>query len=217
MPTADFAKITSKYRNYEIEKLRIVRRPLGGVLDKLASLVGKDPEGKGQPDRYFHLYSEMAIKNPMTGERQVILIERNQTLNAIEGRAGGLPQQHEAINIALPSSDRMTVGDYITNSKEFHKMKGKSYSRYNVRTNNCQQFQLANLEASGLLREEHQDFINQNVEEILPRWVEKIANPLTDTAAKVSDFIEEKIKRKPLTQSTVSSHIGGGKPGMYIE
>jgi len=204
MPKADFNRIVNKYSDYEIDKLRVVRTPLAGILQKGGKLVSKKKEGN--PDKYYHLYQEMSLVNRITGDRTVALFERNQTLHGIDDRSGGLDVKQQALNVDL-GDKKITLGEYFQNSKDLHEELGVSFDRYNVRTNNCQDFTRLSIRANDIdLPESTEEFINQKAEDILPAWTDRILQPITDLA-RVFDNFRDKF-RTPVTRHVkVEPHL----------
>ena len=193
MPRADFENAIDKYGDYEIEKLRVIRRPLYGGLTEVAQKFAAK-KGAVVHDKYFHLWTEFALKDPVTGKRTVLLTEKNQTLNAVENRPGGLDDLHlgagqEGMNIDLPdpSVKKIHLGEYFGASKAFHEANGENFNRYSIKYGNCQHHTRNSLAANGLMSDEVDAFVNAKAEEIVPKWASRVGNLFTDAAAFVDN------------------------------
>lgn len=198
MPRKEFEDALDKYGNYEIEKLRVVRRPLFGNLTEFAQ---KFAEQKGVPvhDKYFHLWTEFALKDPLTGAKTVLLTEKNQTLNAVEDRSGGLDDAYlglgqQGMNVDLPDPNvhKIKLGEYFGASKAFHEENGESFYRYTIKYGNCQHHTINSLNANGLLTPEIEAFANQSAEVIVPTWASFVGNVFSDALA-LRDTVVEKV------------------------
>lgn len=213
MPKSEYIKARNTYGDWEIEKLRIVRKPLEGyqqnvpqMLSKVKSLLttGKTPA----IDRYFHTYTEFALKNPETGEKHVVMLEKTQTLNAKVNRSGGLDPSHDAMNIDISRMGKRTLNEYEERHKKYHEdVVGKSYEHYNVVKNNCQAFATTGLAGNDIITPEARTFINQPLEQVLPTWFEGAMQPLTDLAAKAHNFLDYFRGQSELKKSPISQHI----------
>ena len=189
MAEANFNRLTEKYKDWEIDRQRLVRRPLPQAFHAAQWLVGK----KRPPhhDRLFHLFTEFRLRHPETGEKAMLMLERNQTLNAEEHarghegkkHVGGLAKGHEAVEVQMVDPHyKGTLGDYLENWREQHEHQGKDWRRYDVRTNNCQQFLRSGLIGNNMHRPSYEAFTNQRVDELVPKWAGFFANRLTDSA-----------------------------------
>ena len=211
MTKATFNKTVEKYSDWRIDKLRIVRQPLPGALQTLGKITSKK-----HVDKFFHTFSEFALSHPETGEKQVVLLEKNQSLKALEGRSGGLEKSHDAINIDTTNLKGKTLGNYVDNHKNHYEKIGKDFHRYSVLNNNCQIFQSTGLEANGVKTPEAHDFINQNVDEILPSWTGKVLQPVTDLAAKF-DSLKDSLFGNNLIKFQPPPNISHLQPQIVIQ
>jgi len=187
MPTAKFDSLIREYGDLEIQRGRVVRKPLfGSTTEKfLQSVLGV---GKVEHhDKYYHLFQELHLKNPNTGESQVVMIERNHTLKAIASRAGGLSGLEQGMKIEGLDKKNLSFGQYVQNSRDIHEKTGRSFTRYSLDKNNCQDFTEMTLRANGLYSDEMDEFVNQNAEALLPGWIKKLTQGVTDLAARVDD------------------------------
>jgi len=192
MAFKEFTDVSQKYRDWEVEKLRVVRRPLPSAISSVGRLVGDF----GSFDELFHLYVETSLRDPLTGERTVVMTERNQTLKALDKQSGGVSSSADsAIDLTHRLGERpstLTYGEMIENARIRHKTedvgKGKDFATYDVRTNNCQIFVSNLLKANGLYQESDGEFIDQHAEKLLPKWAGNFANKATGMAAYFSNW-----------------------------
>ncbi len=196
-----FNHLTDKYKSYKIDKIRVVRTPLPNALQFLAKMIGvKSPSNA---DKLFHLFTEFSLVNQETGHRTVLKVERNQLLNAVENRPGGLTGKE--IGVTIPGFDsgasNLTLGEYIDDWKTKHREHGANWNKYDVRCNNCQHFTKHGLEAQGWLSPALNQWIDQRVSKLIPRFWGNLANKITDFAA-----IKGTSSTPPLPQPHHPSH-----------
>lgn len=166
----------------------MVRKPIFKSIEIAANLItlGKFNEIKKNLnyDHYFHLFSEMYCVNPSTegnsGGKTLILLEKNQRVNVVYGRGGGLQGKEEGINISL--NKKLTVKDYIVGGEKYG---GSHFYIYDAVNANCQIFQVDLLKGNGLWKESYKSFILQDVTNAVPSYLVKFAKGATDFAAKV--------------------------------
>jgi hypothetical protein len=191
MTKGEYQNIMDQYGDWQIVKMRVGRKPLDSYAEKFAQgaqAVGNVFSYSKKPhvDKFFHTYAEFALKHKTTGAKQVLLLEKNQTLKALDGRMGGLQPDHDAINIDVSKIKGRTLQEYEDHHIRHHtKVLGKKYEHYAVRQNNCQVWQTSGLEGNGLRTAATDDFINQPIEEVIPKWFGDFLQPLTDLRARV--------------------------------
>lgn len=217
MTKGEYDDILDQYKDWKIDKLRVVRRPLAGYQEMFAqgaqafSGIGK----KDHVDKFFHLYTEMALRHPETGERQVIKMEKNQTLKALDAQLGGVPEpaQGMAIDTSAWGKGGRTFGEYEARHLDHHvNVLGKSYHNYSVRLNNCQSWTTSGLDANGLSSAEAKSFVNQPLAEALPSWFGAFLQPLTDARAFVDKIIDKFRGGHNAKKTPISEHIAKAPP-----
>ena len=171
-----------KYGDDNIESIGVYRKPILSVIQKGIDWIRKltGSEAKAEYDKLFHLY--LVIR--LTKSDQTFKLERNQVLNLVKASQDDLSGKNvEARAVAIP---KMSFGEM------FKKAEGgnPSFYRYSAINNNCQDFVLAMLRAGGVLTSNLQTFIKQDVSQLLPRFVSKIADKVTDVAHEVDVVME---------------------------
>jgi hypothetical protein len=182
-------QLTQDIGHYQIDKIRVVRKPLVNAAQKLGKLV--IPNKDDNPDKYFHLYTEISAVSP-EGQREVVLIEKNQRVGVKRNVLGGIPEPNEGRNVNL-GGKKLSVKEFVENGKIAHERAGVPYEKYRLTCSNCQRFTILNLRGSGLEggNKEVMDFVVQPVSELLPKWSERIANLVTDTAAWIGEGLDQ--------------------------
>lgn len=179
-----FDATIAPYASWNIERIRVVRRPMADILPKLSKwTIGKSPP---TTKSWFHAYTEFHVRDPVSGANRLIALERNANLAAITGRPGGLSGVEEGINIdtnGLGGGDR-TLGGYVSRSKEYYAEQKLSWGRYDLATNNCHHFAMNGLRANGIWKGKYSNWADQNASEVLPKWAAFISRAWTDYSAR---------------------------------
>lgn len=213
--------VMRRFGDWNIEKLRVARRPLVGYQEAFAQGAQALGGTRGKHvDKFFHTYAEMALRHPTTGERHVVMLEKNQTLNAIHSRPGGIPESHDGFNVDIGKwGGKRSLAEYeARHRKHFEEVVNKPFDKYSVRDNNCQIWQRGGLAANGVDSEKAAAFTSQPLSEVLPLWFGKFLQPITDLGAKV-DAAKDAVRqwwsgKKPLAKTPISDHI---KPPADVE
>lgn len=170
-----------KNGNEKITSIEIIRTPVENFLKNILSLVSfgtwKDAVRKAGYDDVFHLALILNGKY-MLDKQEVIKI--------------GQPKRTEKTqSLSVPVSKDITFNELLDKTRQ--KMGDSNFTNYNAKTNNCQDFVLAMLEANGLMTEPAKEFIKQDAVKIFertPSFTEKIAKVATDVGA-IADKITE--------------------------
>lgn len=217
-----YQDVLQRFGGWHIEKLRIARRPIAAYQEAVgqgASWLG----GTKHVDRLFHTYAEMALRDPATGARHVVLIEKNQTLNAEHSRPGGIPHSHDGINIDISTWGGVkTLEAYEAAHEQYMgQVMDKDFERYSVRDNNCQVWQMAGLKGNSVATPESDRFVKQGLPEILPKWFGVFLQPITDLGA-VVDSVKDAAAawwsgKSKLASTPISDHIKAPPDVAHLE
>jgi hypothetical protein len=167
-------KLLSKVGDENIEKIKIVRYPI--KLSKIFNLISLGTYQtfikKFGLDKLFHLSLYINDK---------YVIEKNQVINMEVDNPLSV-ENAESLDVSV--NNKITFNELLEKTKAL--MGDKNFTNYNARNNNCQVFITSILKSNSLLNSENNDFINQDVEQILsaiPVIAEKFVNTATETAA----------------------------------
>lgn len=188
---AKYRYATEEYANHTIEKIRLVRTTIPGLgtLKKFSM--------KEMTEDPFHILTEMSVRNPLTGETSILMLEKNQTLTAAVNRSqGGLAKNATAgYNVAIPEHIKgLTVAQMRANTEKYYdEVLKKDLNKYSLSCSNCQHFGINSLRASGFdITPEIDAFADQKAGELVPKWARKPLNAITTAAAWVSNNITDK-------------------------
>jgi hypothetical protein len=168
-----------------IKRLTVARTPIQSGVDILLEAVtlGKWKEAKKKVgyDKMFHL----ALLAEYEGGRAII--EKNEVINISQSYKA--TDETEYMEVPLDGK-QITFNEFLAKGE---KAMGDKYFRYHALENNCQDYIMALLKASGLATAEITKFVKQPVEQLvkeLPGYTGKVAKTLTDIAGKASEVIE---------------------------
>lgn len=169
--------------DWKVKELDIVRRPLPQFLANISNFINQK-----QHDKIFHLYQQLVLQNTRTGEIERIAFEKNESINVIRNVEKIEPPE-DRMSINLGGKD-FTLKEYIENGQKAYFKAGKSYGKYSLRLNNCQDFTLLHLRGNGLHLENQEaiDFISQNAKQLVPKWAGRITQFLTSGARIFAEF-----------------------------
>ena len=172
-----------------ITQIQIIRKPVEEYVKFLLQGISKgtyDDAVKNSPyDKMFHLGIRLNGK---------YRLEKNEVIS-LSHDAKNLEDGAECLRVAIPRGDDkspITIRSLLDKTKE--DMGPLAFTDYNARSNNCQDFVMAVLNANGLCTELLESFTHQNAESIfqgMPGVVSAIAETLTDVAA-AADATAEK-------------------------
>jgi hypothetical protein len=175
-------KMLQKYGNAKLMYIKVNRQPVQAVVQKMLNFFSKDRNNfkkelaKTPYDDIYHL--SMQFKT----DKGRVLLEKNDRINMTEK-----PHEVETMDVQFPQG--LTIRQIYDNA---YKKMGKDFFPYSSRYNNCQNFVLNLLQASGLSTPELELFVKQDVDNIFqtdPR-LQKIANTFTDLGARVNVLTE---------------------------
>ena len=159
-----------------IKRITICREPISNMVKKVINIITLRRFDKVTKDmnydRLFHLYLVFET------DKGSYVTERNEIVRVYPGRVGG-----ETMNV--PVNKPLTIAEFFGN---VIKKEGPSLWTYSAVHNNCQDYVLSLLSASGLLTQEARTFIKQDIPALfkkLPGYTEAIAKGVTDFAARL--------------------------------
>lgn len=176
-------KIIKQFGDKKIREIKIVRQPIQSFINTAfnALTFGQFQKKleKLEYDKLFHLRMILTLE-----DNTQIQLEKNEVIN-ITTKIDKVKGQEE---IQIPLNKELTLNKLLDGGKEILKDKYFSYRAFD---NNCQDYQIALLKGSGLLTEQAQNFIKQDVEELatINPYLRKIANSLTDLGGKFNEII----------------------------
>ncbi len=182
----DFIK---KHQYETIKKMEMWRTPVPEVISSILNMfsMGKfRNELNNKPyDKLFHLAAKIT-----TDKGTVFILEKNEVIN-IDVRP---IKQKETEALLISDNVNIRVIDLLNNTE---KKMGSNYFSYNAKTNNCQDFQIAMLEANGLLNSNSQQWIKQDTESLFGKgsYLENIALGTTSFASRGRALIGTGSKR----------------------
>jgi len=177
--------ILNKYGNQKIRAIRIGRRPINTMVEKAFNIIslGKWSKLRDQYyyDRLFHLFLILTLD-----DGTVVSLEKNSIVNMEENDPRCSMKDVECVEIEYPA-DSLTLDELVR--KPLERIGKEKYFVYDPFKQNCQIFIRAVLETFGLYTKKIDDFVYQDITEIvkrLPWYVKYVAKAVTDVDATVS-------------------------------
>lgn len=171
--------ILNQYGNQLISKIDIVRNPVGDALVGALSVVSRGKFGnnlKNAPyDKLYHLKIVITLQD---GTR--VSMEKVERVNLV---VNPQPVKDEQSIPTTLNGKQLTLGQLYDNAKNY--MGGKFYP-YSARDNNCQNFILSVLQASGIGNQQDYDFVKQDTKQLFGEdsFLRKASNTVTDIGAR---------------------------------
>jgi hypothetical protein len=169
----------AKYGNIRITHLNIMRKPIPHVIGRMINLITK-----GQADQHYDKLFHLALI--ATVDNKNILIEKNETINI--NPSFKITNDTEIQKVGLKRGS--TINELLDKAE---KSMGKDrFYLYDGLNNNCQDFIIGVLEASGLLTEQARKFVKQDMETLvknIPSFAQKIGKFVTNAAGVFNKFI----------------------------
>ena len=167
---------------FKIKEIYIGRNPIQSYVTKLLNLLtlGKLEQQKKKLhyDDLYHLYMIVVLESGMN-----LLVEKNSVIN-IQLIPLSYKDKSESI-IQIPVNKEIKFGEMMKKTQEDV---GESFFKYDHVDNNCQYFVMNILKSNGLLTTEANNFIMQNIVEVLktsPTYASTIARLATEASAKL--------------------------------
>lgn len=175
--------LLAKIGGEKITSLQIVRTPIQTTLYNILNLVSFDAFknwlNSNSYDAVYHLSLFINGK---------YMIEKNEVIN-FEVK-NPIVKGSEVITIPVPTGYSRTILQLLNDTKE--QLGDEAFTSYEPFKNNCQNFVLALVKASGLLTQDIEKFIVQPVQDLLqrvPTFVQKFGSELVDLAGRVDRFV----------------------------
>lgn len=168
--------ILKQYGDINITDIKIVRNPISlNTFFKIASKVIKTINLTH--DKLFHLFIIVRVNNIY------FRIEKNEDINISVYKPHKLD---EVINVDM-NNQILTMNKIMENT---HKMMGDKMYQYSAINNNCQIFIMMLLQANKLWNETQKKFVFQDVNNMIPKWLENVMQYATDTKNKINMLTE---------------------------
>lgn len=200
---SSYSDAVRNYGHYEVERVRAMRRPFGdrralaafthtfgGLLENpivsglLSPAIGDFTFSPGQNNIVHHSFLDLVLRDPSSGSRKLLRIEKAPTVRAHEmgGEGGNVDQgRWEEARVALmmqPNdmsgalsfrefSRRAIETDAAANSGD-----KTAIGRYSIANKNCQHFSVSALKGAGLLTQPLHDFTEEYNTGKLPKWLQ---------------------------------------------
>ena len=167
-----------------IKTITVGRNPVQSYVQKALNLLSggkfKDQVKNMNYDDVFHLFEIVVLD-----DNTKMIVEKNAVVNMKV--ISKIPSMKDSMFVNLGKT--IKFGDYVQNAVD---KVGTSIYLYDKATNNCQKFISDLQKSNGLMNNELDKFINQDVVGVLstsPSYVGRIADIATETAAKFDRVI----------------------------
>ena len=172
----------AEYGNYRVMTIKVCREPINNKIVKVADLATKGQFSINRNnlnyDVVFHLYMKIQIIAPTGGQVYSVLLERNQRVNI-------------SISNKEPSDGGKCIPVVFSKILDLNTFVMKDVSDstwvYDAFENNCQGYVINRLRHNGLLNKELEDFINQDVVQLLPN---KLLQGVVSGATNIANLFE---------------------------
>lgn len=184
--TKSFAFAEREYGAWRIDKVRTIMTPIPG-----AGVILKPFARKHLDAPIAHSSTEFAIRNPLTNERRILKLDKEQTLKA-EFTSGGALSNPKSTALQVSTAGRnVSVGEYIAKNRVFHERHmGVKMDRYSLALANCQMFTSSGLKAAGFdYNPETAALVDQHAPDLVPKWASGTLDKVTDAARWYSDTV----------------------------
>jgi uncharacterized protein YjbJ (UPF0337 family) len=172
-------KILERYGNEIIRDIDIVRNPVGKALTGALSVASMGEFGRNLEnapyDKLFHLKIVIVLQSGVRVSLEKV--ERvSMTVNP-------KPVKDEESTPTPLNGKTLTLNELYENARE---RMGDRFYPYSARDNNCQNFILNVLQASGVGNTQDYDFVKQNTKELFGEnsFLRKASNTITDIGAR---------------------------------
>lgn len=161
-----------------ISKIEVCRNPIKQIFEKLINIasmgmLNREMNSLGY-DRLYHLYLVLYLN-----DGSIYSLEKNQRVNVINSK---IPSLDNGMCISIDYGKK-NLRDFIT-SAENRNIDG--FYRYSGFKDNCQKWIYDILNSNGISK--FNEFVLQDVKQLVPGYLKKISNFVTDIAG-VGDYI----------------------------
>jgi hypothetical protein len=168
-----------KYGNYYITSLKVCRRPINKVINGLINIAGTS---KTSHDTLFHLFFVVQLYNG-----PVLVVEKLEQVNIAPYVSMKIDDLR---NIVIPTSGKFLTLNILFNNAilkvGLHKL-----CDYDAIERNCQVFIMDMLRSNGLsVPLETQKFIVQNMTNLIPSWLKRLAYFGTSFQNRIDQVVE---------------------------
>ena len=193
-----FANIENTFGGYTIERARTTNVHL-----PLLSVAARKP--------VHHSRTDLVIRDPSTGSRELLTVEKAHVLSASIGKSSGMGLRKGEVAKTFDTtrfSNAKTVGEFLQNNRATHERNvGMKWDKYNLALANCQNFTANGLEASGLrLSADERSFIVQDAKGMVPKVAQPFLNTVTDAASWFTNSVLERNINLPVSYN-VAPHV----------
>jgi hypothetical protein len=182
-------EILRKYANWNIMGINIRRDPIQSALNSALNAITLGSWDRMKRvlhyDKLFHLGLEIDLRFGKRNHR--VLFEKNEVINL--GSIKGRDNDTELLRVDMKGK-QLTLGQLVENARN---QMGDKFIPYDPFYNNCQDFILNVLRASGLATEDEATFIKQPIEKLIqgiPDFAPKVAKAVTDLGGFANNVLE---------------------------
>jgi hypothetical protein len=185
----------TNYGSYDIKSILAIRTPIIGVINTLMNVITlgkfKQLQQEYGYDKLYHLAIVVTLND---NKDTKLVIEKNEKITISRFKKSDITSKTETMNVPmnykkvslydLLNNARRTMGDYLFFSYDGTGRSGQ--------TNNCQDFIMMLLNASGLGDVQSKAFIKQELDEMLQNLgssFHKFSKGVTDTANEITSYI----------------------------
>jgi hypothetical protein len=196
-------RFLDQYKTWSIVGGTVCREPVYRVIEKI---VRKLSSADLPFDKIYHLFLVLTLKSP-EGKQVKLRLERNQTFEVSLAKSSDTDRTTVTVpdgvtgdacaRIIVPAGRNISLAEAMKNFEVEAKRRNPQLGawRYaalpqgNIPGNNCQDFCVSFLKGIGLLTPSLQNFIKQDVKNLLPENVSKGQQAITDIAGAVSQHL----------------------------
>ena len=182
--------ILEKVGNLPITKIVIDRTPVKQVLVELLNIISlgtfKKKLSETPYDKLFHLRLLITLNNGST-----VSLEKNEVINMDENPSISKDAELRTIQ-TIPQG--LTINNLLEGGKQ---KQGDKFYRYSAYDNNCQDFIVALLTASGVGTGDDIEFVKQQTQQLFTGLSKKFANLITTAGRKFNEITQGAGMTKP--------------------
>ena len=206
--TASYEYTTKEYAGHYVDRVRFVRQHIG-YLAPFKRFASRD---MGDEDP-FHLYMEAQIRNPLTGEKRVVRLEKDPTVKGTPNAPGGVPlykgKADAGREVKMGAlAGKITLGEMRQNvERHYRDVLKKPIEKYSLGCSNCQMFGIDYLEASGIaIPKDVRKWADQEAGTLVPKAVLPVVDAMTSGLAWWSNNVKDKFFYTPPSAPLRKNH-----------